>query len=343
MGDRQADWKIGWFIWSGAKEGNLKVIRDMVDEGADVNYKYNGTTPLHQACMNGHLEAVEFLCEFGASLSRKDAHGDTAVRHAAAFGHLHILQFLTQKGAELGNVNIAGDSALHGACAYCQPATALFLLDRGAQCNLLNKEGNTPLHKTMVFSSWFVPEHRRLATVELLLDRGADLWLINHNGLTPRQMATEKNMPLSMLQKMADIEHSQLNESKMSVMKDRLECPVCLERYRVPRTLPQCGHTYCHKCLNTMLKASIKHKQLQEQQQQLNQQQPRQQQQDHQKDIVIGYELKCPECRCDYQLMEKSVNIFPISRPHVQAVSFYCCPHPSKPPSALHPSTTSRK
>ena len=49
-----------------------------------------------QACMNGHLEAVEFLCEFGASLSRKDAHGDTAVRHAAAFGHLHILQFLTQ-------------------------------------------------------------------------------------------------------------------------------------------------------------------------------------------------------------------------------------------------------
>ena len=57
-----------------------------------------------------------------------------------------------------------------------------------------------------------MPEHRRLATVELLLDRGADLWLINHNGLTPRQMATEKNMPLSMLQKMADIEHSQVRK-----------------------------------------------------------------------------------------------------------------------------------
>ncbi len=56
MGDRQADWKIGWFIWSGAKEGNLKVIRDMIDEGADVNYPYtNGTTPLHQVSPQGLL------------------------------------------------------------------------------------------------------------------------------------------------------------------------------------------------------------------------------------------------------------------------------------------------
>ena len=60
MGDRQADWKIGWFIWSGAKEGNLKVIRDMVDEGADVNYKYNGTTPLHQVYHQLNIPADRF-------------------------------------------------------------------------------------------------------------------------------------------------------------------------------------------------------------------------------------------------------------------------------------------
>lgn len=301
MGHRQADWKIGWFIWSGAKEGDLKVIRDMVDEGADINYKYNGTTPLHQAAINGHFDAVDLLCENGANVHRRDGHGDTALRHAAAFGHLDIVKFLVKKGADILHTNVSGDSALHGACAYCQPITAQFLLDSGAKCNQYSKEGNTPLHKTMVFSSWFVPENRRLETIDVLLRNGADLWLINHRGYTPREMAAERKMPKSILDKMASIENSQLNKKQMKAMKDSLECPVCLDRYRVPRTLSHCGHTYCDACLNTMLKASIQ----------------------QEKNIIDGFELKCPECRFDYRLMEKSVKCFPISRKHVQAVSFY--------------------
>ncbi|XP_075260689.1 uncharacterized protein LOC142352169 [Convolutriloba macropyga] len=309
MGDKQADWKIGWFIWSGAKEGDLKVIRDMVDEGADVNYKYNGTTPLHQASINGHFDAVELLCENGANIHRRDNHGDTALRHAAAFGHLDILKFLIQKGAQLTDVNVSGDSGLHGACAYCQPITVQYLLDRGAQCNQYNKEGNTPLHKTMVFSSWFVPERRRLETVEILLENGADLWLVNNKGVTPREMATEKRLPKSILDKLAAIENKQICKKEMKTMKDRLDCPVCLERFRVPRTLAACGHTYCDACLNTMLKASVKSQQ--------------EHQHGYEKAMIIGFELKCPECRYDYRLMEKSVKCFPISRMHVQAVSFY--------------------
>ena len=57
------------------------------------------------------------------------------------------------------------------------------------------------------------------------------------------------------------IQPIQICKKEMKTMKDRLDCPVCLERFRVPRTLAACGHTYCDACLNTMLKASVKSQQ----------------------------------------------------------------------------------
>lgn len=52
-------------------------------------------TPLHVACVDGHISIVKLLIEAGADLSKPDTCGWTAKEHAALRGHITIARFLT--------------------------------------------------------------------------------------------------------------------------------------------------------------------------------------------------------------------------------------------------------
>ena len=52
-----------------AGAGNCVIIKQLAQKGADTNAKdYESNTPLHFACMYGHVEAVRLLIELGAKL-----------------------------------------------------------------------------------------------------------------------------------------------------------------------------------------------------------------------------------------------------------------------------------
>lgn len=53
-------------------------------------------TPLHVACVDGHLSIVELLIAAGADLSKVDASGWTAQEHAALRGHMDIARRLSE-------------------------------------------------------------------------------------------------------------------------------------------------------------------------------------------------------------------------------------------------------
>ncbi|KAM3066135.1 Glycerophosphocholine phosphodiesterase, variant 2 [Clarireedia jacksonii] len=57
-------------------------------------------TPLHIACVDGHLNVVELLISAGADLKRPDASGWTAKEHAALRGHMDIADILAEAEAE---------------------------------------------------------------------------------------------------------------------------------------------------------------------------------------------------------------------------------------------------
>eukprot|EP00919_Chromeraceae_sp_WS-2016_P072190 GHVR01170826.1.p1 GENE.GHVR01170826.1~~GHVR01170826.1.p1 ORF type:complete len:237 (+),score=41.06 GHVR01170826.1:38-748(+) len=68
----------------------------------------------------------------------------------------------------------------------------------------------------------------------------------------------------------------------MTEYPSEFECPICLDAFYNPVTLPSCSHTFCESCLNVQMLA-------QQQSQQKKQSSPT---------SHSTYEVVCPVCRC---------------------------------------------
>ena len=61
-----------------ARKGDLKKIKMFLEEGADLNGKYDkGFTPLHWAATMNQVDAIKFLIDEGANLNSRDGHQST--------------------------------------------------------------------------------------------------------------------------------------------------------------------------------------------------------------------------------------------------------------------------
>ena len=81
-------WKADKIILGEREEINLKVIKRLIDEGA--NPKIGNNYPLKWAATSGHIEIVKFLFPF----SNSKTSNSTALKSAALRGHLEIVKFL---------------------------------------------------------------------------------------------------------------------------------------------------------------------------------------------------------------------------------------------------------
>jgi glycerophosphodiester phosphodiesterase len=73
------------------------------DQKADIELAENSFswTPLHVACVDGHLSIVELLIAAGAEINKLDASGWTAREHAALRGHISIAERLAEASLEV--------------------------------------------------------------------------------------------------------------------------------------------------------------------------------------------------------------------------------------------------
>uniref|UniRef100_A0A0C9RQ16 TSA: Wollemia nobilis Ref_Wollemi_Transcript_4106_1176 transcribed RNA sequence n=1 Tax=Wollemia nobilis TaxID=56998 RepID=A0A0C9RQ16_9CONI len=99
----------GWtLLHIGARKGDLKMVKQLLDEGADVNItslgpKSPGATPLHLAAAGGHLKVMDELLDRGANIDArtKGGCGWTPLHNAAKERNKKAIKYLIDNGAFL--------------------------------------------------------------------------------------------------------------------------------------------------------------------------------------------------------------------------------------------------
>lgn len=101
---------------------------------------------LHQAVVEGNLEAVREHIDAGSDLNvREPSGGSSPLVSAAIFGQTDIARALIDAGADVNQQNNEGSTPLITAAFMCRTEIVEALLDAGADRNLANYAGSTPL------------------------------------------------------------------------------------------------------------------------------------------------------------------------------------------------------
>lgn len=111
------------------------VMADAINaELLDVNMMDSeGTTPLHEAARNCHLEACQELIKIGARVNVTDKAGNTPLLLAAGQKRgLETVKMLLLRGAQANHQNAKKLTALHVACAKGLPDIVAAVLESGA-------------------------------------------------------------------------------------------------------------------------------------------------------------------------------------------------------------------
>ena len=115
---------------------DLRLLRALIERGADVNSMLAGMNPLLAATRDswhGRPEAVMTLLTNGADPRATDADGNTPLHHAARSSDPGVAALLRDAGAEMDALNADGVSPLGTACGTGNWRLARFLLERGAK------------------------------------------------------------------------------------------------------------------------------------------------------------------------------------------------------------------
>ena len=87
-------------LFSAADVGDVKLLQEMLKEGADVNFQHCAGSPLTRAARRGHVECVQALLDHAADINMSgnfNCQTCTALHAAASNGHYEVAQLLLGK------------------------------------------------------------------------------------------------------------------------------------------------------------------------------------------------------------------------------------------------------
>uniref|UniRef100_A0A8C1KR13 Ankyrin repeat domain-containing protein 11 n=1 Tax=Cyprinus carpio TaxID=7962 RepID=A0A8C1KR13_CYPCA len=96
-----------------AIRGEARRIKELINEGADVNVKdFAGWTALHEACNRGYYDVAKQLLAAGAEVNTKGLDDDTPLHDASNNGHLKVVKLLLRYGGDPSQSNRRGETPL---------------------------------------------------------------------------------------------------------------------------------------------------------------------------------------------------------------------------------------
>uniref|UniRef100_UPI0037E7143D ankyrin repeat domain-containing protein 11 n=1 Tax=Semicossyphus pulcher TaxID=241346 RepID=UPI0037E7143D len=112
-----------------AIRGEVRRIKELISEGADVNVKdFAGWTALHEACNRGYYDVAKQLLAAGAEVNTKGLDDDTPLHDASNNGHFKVVKLLLRYGGDPRQSNRRGETALKVASS---PTMLNLLLGKG--------------------------------------------------------------------------------------------------------------------------------------------------------------------------------------------------------------------
>uniref|UniRef100_A0A8C3TAR3 Uncharacterized protein n=1 Tax=Chelydra serpentina TaxID=8475 RepID=A0A8C3TAR3_CHESE len=112
------------------KKGSVRTVRQLLQEGADVNFKVEGGwTPLHSAVQADQEEIVNLLLEQGADPRARKDNGATPFIIAGIVGNVNLLELFLSKGSEINEKDNNGFTAFMEAAWYGKEKALKFLYE----------------------------------------------------------------------------------------------------------------------------------------------------------------------------------------------------------------------
>lgn len=147
--------RTGWHkLCDEAERGVPKALKQLIMEGGDVHERTttDGYTPLHLACIYGHLDCAQILIEARADVNAQDDMNCTPLHMAASEGRLNCVAILLHTAADIDAEDINQETPLHHAAASDGPENsqnlcAHALVEAGADLEVVNIEGKTAREK----------------------------------------------------------------------------------------------------------------------------------------------------------------------------------------------------
>lgn len=132
-------------VLQAAHFGHLSVVQHLLRKNHQLleQANYHHTTPLMRASQEGHLQIVQFLCDMGATVNRKNLQAMTALMLASQRGNAKICRYLIQRGADLDAMTGHTSTSLVLACKRQHLDTVKVLVTAGAELFLKDNRGRT--------------------------------------------------------------------------------------------------------------------------------------------------------------------------------------------------------
>jgi len=148
-------------LQAAAANGNIKIAKNLIDNGASINAMSTGYAALHSAAVNGHKELVVLLIANGANVNAKSIIGETPLFCAMLRCREMInrdsmddvVEALIKSGADVNTRTRGGYTPLHHAAGCASKRTVQLLLSADANINAKSKDGDTPLNVCLLYTS----------------------------------------------------------------------------------------------------------------------------------------------------------------------------------------------
>jgi GA-binding protein transcription factor beta len=136
--------ELGKQLLKAAAEGNVDETKALLNRGALFTADWLGTSPLHLAARNNHLEVCEILLKAGISRDARTKVDKTSLHMAASEGHINIVETLLEYGSDPDCRDLLGMTPLHWAAQNGHAEVVKILVKHFAQTDPLNKFDLTP-------------------------------------------------------------------------------------------------------------------------------------------------------------------------------------------------------